>query len=55
MGKYEQAQEAWREVHSIMKEIDSDYWIGTGQHLEMEVARDLAIAYILAIHNGDKK
>jgi len=55
MTKYEQAQQAWGEVHSLMKEIDSDYFVASGQHLEMEAARDLAIAYILSIHSGDKK
>lgn len=47
MSIYDEAAEAYGEFNALMREIDSDYWVKTGHHIEYELARDLALALLI--------
>lgn len=53
MNKYEKAEMCWKSLVKIMKEIDSDVYVKTGQHLSLDEARDLAVAFILFGESDD--
>lgn len=52
---YIQSQAAWKELYDLMVVIDSHHWVNSGERLQLDVARDLAVALTLKAMKDGKR